>query len=598
MLNEKRKNKIILVVGIVVVLLLIWFIFIGPYVTFKAREKEVLNGAKRYYEINTSKLPTGTKIATISLKTLYEKDFVDSSPNSAYATNKCNIDKSFIKTRRENGQYKYYVYLECGMFKSDVDHEGPTIKLKGSDEMTLNRGEEYKEPGVESVKDNTDGEMDIKKVKIDSSKVNMNKNGTYQVTYKIKDSFQNETVKIRTIKVIQTLNSIVKKEAGGKTYQGSHEDGYIKIDEILFKIVGINDDGSVKVVSNDALASINYEGIDTWLNDYFYDKLSDKIKSYIVKSKWCNEQISNAENSMKCSKYSRKQNVGLLSISDYNKSKNSEGVYYLDDDDTVWILNKKDDKNAWVHTYTNEETGQIENYKNVDIDNIYGIKPSLNLKKDSIISAGSGSITNPYTLKGNKKNSKKGEKISSAKVGSYIDYSGYTWRVIGKQSDETTNIIMTSSIGTKDNLYYTNFDIKAGSYNPNKKTNIGYKIVNDISTYIKTNYFVNKEIGVPSYKDKVSYGYKDNIKKYKVRLAATSLFDLFSNDTTGGSTSWYRESLNNKMITYINPLSGTAKAYTYDEMDEYSIRVVGYLLKDIVIKDGNGTQENPYQLTK
>lgn len=598
MLNEKRKNKIILVVCVIVVLLLIWFIFIQPYLTFKSREKEVLSGAKRYYEINSSKLPTGTKLATLSLKTLYEKDFIDSSPNSVFATNKCNVDKSFVKVRRENGEYQYYVYLECGMFKSNVDHEGPTIKLKGDEEMTLNRGDKYEEPGVESVKDNTDGVMDIKNVTIDSSKVNTNKNGTYEVTYKIKDSFNNETTKVRTIKVIQTLNSIVKKEAGGDTYQGIHEDGYIKIDEILFKIVGINDDGSVKVVSNDALASINYEGIDTWLNDYFYNKLSDTVKKYIVKSKWCNEEISNADTSMKCSKYSRKQNVGLLSILDYNKSKNSEGVYYLTDDNSVWTLNKRDNKSAWIHTYINEETGQIENYKNIDINNIYGIRPTLNLKKDSIISAGNGSITNPYVLKGNKKNSKKGDKISSVKVGSYIDYSGYIWRVIGKDSDDTTNIIMTSSIGTKDNIYITNFDVKASSYNPNSQTNLGYKIVNDISKFIKTNYFANKEIEVSTYKNKVSYGQKDNIKKYKVRLAATSLFDLFSNDSGSGSTSWYRESLSNKMVAYINPLVGSAVDYTYDEMDEFSVRVVGYLLKDVAIKDGNGTQNNPYQLTK
>lgn len=598
MLNEKKKNKIILVVCIVVVILLIWFIFIEPYVTFKSREKEVLNGAKRYYEINASKLPTGTKLATLSLKTLYEKDFVDSSPNSVYATNKCNVDKSFVKVRRENGKYKYYVYLECGLFKSEIDHEGPTIKLKGDEEITLSRGEKYKEPGVESVKDNTDGEMDVKKVTIDSSKVNTTKNGTYEVTYKIKDSFDNETIKVRTIKVIQTLNNIVKKEAGGDTYQGTHEDGYIKIDEILFKIVGINDDGSVKVVSDDALASINYEGIDTWLNDYFYNKLSDTVKKYIVKSKWCNEEISNAETSTKCSKYSKKQNVGLLSISDYNRSKNSEGVAYLTDSYGVWTYNKKNDKEAWVKAYINIANSENYDTKEMSIDEIMSIKPALNIKKDTIISKGNGTSTNPYRLKGNVKNGKKGDKISNVKTGTYINYSGYTWRVIGKDDDGTTQVSMMEEVKGSDGVYATEFDTSTSSYQPNRSTNLGYKIVNDISSYVKTSYFENKKITIPAYKDKIFYSDKPKGKDYKVKLMASSVFELYSSTKNVTVTSWLRESLNNKKIAYVTTPSLGISSIEYEANTTFAVSLTGYLNKDIVIRDGSGTLEDPYKLTR
>lgn len=598
MLNEKRKNRIILVVSIAVVVLLIWFIFIQPYITFKSREKEVLNGAKRYYEINASKLPTGTKLSTLSLKTLYEKDFVDSSPNSVYATNKCNIDKSFVKVRKENGEYQYYVYLECGLFKSSVDHEGPTIKLKGDEEITLNRGDKYEDPGIESVKDNTDGTMDIKKVTVDSSKVNTNKNGTYEVTYKIKDSFNNETVKVRTIKVAQTLNSVVKKEAGGDTYQGTHEDGYLKIDEILFRIVGINDDGSVKVVSNDALASINYEGIDTWLNDYFYNKLSDSVKKHIVKSKWCNGEISNAESTMKCNKYSRKQNVGLLSISDYNKSKNSEGEAYLNDNYGTWTYNKKNGKEAWVKSYIDPIDSKGYDIKEVPLDEIMAIKPALNIKKDSIISKGNGTSSNPYQLKGNVKNGRKGDKISIVKTGSYISYSGYMWRVIGANEEGATQVSMMEEVKGSDGVYSTTYDTSKSSYQPNRSTNIGYKITNDISSYVKTSYFENKTVTIPSYKDKISYSDKPEGKDYKVKLVASSVFELYSGTKNITVTSWLRESLSNKKIAYVTTPSLGIATMEYDKTTTFAVSLTGYLNKDIVIRDGSGTLEDPYTLTK
>lgn len=587
MLNEKKKNKIILLVCIAVVVLLVWFIFIGPYVTFKSREKEVLNGAKRYYEINASKLPTGTKVATLSLKTLYDKDFVDSSPNSVYATNKCNIDKSFVKVRKENGEYKYYVYLECGLLKSDVDHEGPTIKLKGDEEITLSRGDKYEELGVESVKDNTDGVMDVKKVTIDSSKVNTTRNGTYEATYKIKDSFNNETVKVRTIKVIQTLNNIVKKEAGGDTYQGTHEDGYIKIDEILFKIVGINDDGSVKVVSNDALAAVDFDGVNTWLDDYFYDKLSDNIKKYIVKSKWCDESVSNPENTTKCGKYGKKRNVGLLSVSDINNSKDSENNYYLNSQGEMWTYNTKSKNQAISYTnskFTDQKTSEM-----------LLIYPTLNIKKDTYISKGTGSADNPYVIRGTTKSAKVGDLISEAKVGAYINYSSYLWRVIGKEKDGTTKVIMDDIVKMGNESFYTRFSNGSkATFDTSQEGNLGYALVNNASNYVKTSLFISEKREILNYTNGIGYKKDTDKKTYNSKLTLPSMYDLFS--TTIDNDYWYANYSNKANRYCYMHYSGSVFCSEYDITEQKGIRISANLKKDISIKSGSGTIASPYIL--
>ena len=67
MLNEKQRNRVVVIAIVVIFLLLLWTIFLGPFLSFKKHEKELLDGAKRYYDINSTKLPTGTKIGTISL---------------------------------------------------------------------------------------------------------------------------------------------------------------------------------------------------------------------------------------------------------------------------------------------------------------------------------------------------------------------------------------------------------------------------------------------------------------------------------------------------------------------------------------------------
>ena len=40
---------------------------------------------------------------------------------------------------------------------------------------------------------------------------------------------------------------------------------------MLFRIVGLNSDGSVKLISAEAVGTVNYDDINTWLNDYYYE---------------------------------------------------------------------------------------------------------------------------------------------------------------------------------------------------------------------------------------------------------------------------------------------------------------------------------------
>lgn len=60
-LSEKNKKRIKIVIACVVLVLLVFFLVVSPYMKFKRNEKQMINAAKRYYEINTRSLPTGEK---------------------------------------------------------------------------------------------------------------------------------------------------------------------------------------------------------------------------------------------------------------------------------------------------------------------------------------------------------------------------------------------------------------------------------------------------------------------------------------------------------------------------------------------------------
>ncbi len=588
-MSEKNKKKITISLIVVIAVALIWFLIISPLIEFKKSEKEVLNAGKRYFEVNKTYLPTGNRIKTISLKTLYNKDFIKEDIKVPNSSSMCDENESWVKVQKKNNEYNYNVYLKCGIYSSKVDHKGPTITLKGENEITVNKGDKFKDPGIASVSDNTDGKIDTKQVKVDSN-VNINKNGTYEIKYSIKDSFDNKTEVIRTVKVVQILDKIVKKETDKTNYyKGNDNNNYIKLDGILFKIVGLNEDGSVKVTSSEPLAFVDYNSVDTWLNDYFYDKLSDNVKKYIkTDSKWCNEVISNTDNYTKCNKYGKKKAVGLLSVADVNNSKDKDGNSNLGTWQYSWLGNSK--KSKLLKSGSNSMKIQEEN-KNT----LTGIRPTINLKTNLEISSGSGEASSPYLLKGRKKSLKAGEKISEAMTGEYILYSGYTWRVIGKESDGTTKIVMNESLEMNYQVITTIFDKKNSYYNPTQKTNIGYKIANDVNSYINVNLFDKKSINVNLYKKYINYSEKTKVKQYKTKIEEVSLFDLYSPSTV--SNHWFRESTSNGLAYMNSPLTDVSEEKIINGSTGL-IKLTANLNKNVSVKKGNGLITNPYNLVK
>lgn len=85
------------------------------------------------------------------------------------------------------------------------DIEKPVIKLSGESEMTVYLGGTYEEPGYE-VNDNCDKDLK-EKVKVEGS-VDTSKEGTYEITYKVKDSSENETKVTRKVSVFNNKGII------------------------------------------------------------------------------------------------------------------------------------------------------------------------------------------------------------------------------------------------------------------------------------------------------------------------------------------------------------------------------------------------------
>ena len=318
MKKGKVKRNVTLIIVIAVILFVVWFLIVYPLIDFNKKEESVLDASKKYYEKNINLLPEEESMSTVKLRTLLEQKYVGTI-KSTYGSEYCDVDSSWVKVKRKSGKYSYYVYLDCGKMKSSIDHEGPDIKLKGESTIEIEKGSTYNDQGIESIIDNTDGKMDTSKVTVDGS-VNTKKIGTYTITYTVVDSFENKSTVKRVVKVIQTLNKVVSSDTDkDNLYKGNVNNNYIEFSNMLFRIVGLNSDDSVKLISAEAVGTVNYDDINTWLNDYYYEHLTSKAKKYVVKGSYCNSTIKESDvGNVKTCKAGKKLNVGLLSVSDYN----------------------------------------------------------------------------------------------------------------------------------------------------------------------------------------------------------------------------------------------------------------------------------------
>lgn len=599
---DKKKYKYYKIAGVVIVVVLfLWFLVIYPFITFKGYENQVEKAARRYFELNDNQLPTGTRIKTLSVQELFDQAYLQDDFYVPLTKSPCSITESWVKVRREDGEYKYYTYLKCGVISSVVDHKGPEITLNGEEEITLDRGATYEELGVKSVVDNSDGKLNVDDVKIDASDVDMNTPGTYEVKYSINDSLNNKGEATRKVKVVSRLENVVKEDTGDSgVYSGNVTNNYMMFSGMLFRILGVDGD-NVKIVAEQDVSNVNYDAIDKWL-DYYYEHIPSDSRKYIVKNKYCNMTLTdeNVASVTDCDSYTKEANVSILSATDLNKATAADGTNYLYPQSMSWIRNEKNENEAYTTRsfYYGTTTKYMSFNKNYNL----GVRPVLTIKGDSLIVNGDGSFENPYSI-GDFTKGKAKDKVNTRQSGEYISYSGMLWRIVDAQDDGTTKVIADATLSNNGVFVTARYDTddEVNVYNPKQNGNVGYFINNNTTEYIDMDYFVNKEIEVPIYKKAIKYGNESSTKKYKVRLAAPDIYEMFTAaDFHAQNTSsyWFINSSRRENTKAVMAEIGTVLYGDLYNYANYGVRPVGFLDKNCTIVRGDGSYNNPYIISK
>ncbi|HHT38637.1 MAG TPA: hypothetical protein GXZ95_04400 [Mollicutes bacterium] len=298
------------------------------------------------------------------------------------------------------------------------------------------------------------------------------------------------------------LKDIITKDLKGKSikyqngayYKGTNEtinNNYLWFSGQEYRIMGINSDGTIKLVTSLPVVSISW-GKPTkadyvnsyarkWLNilpeesklkdEYegvFYKSLNrpDLIKEY---SFCIGSQDPTSDIDTTCNT-KVKDKIGLLTWWEYvTAGPNKDGTEsYLDIKDRIMFstTDSRSNDKILVTDYTGSIfiAGDSKEYLSKPLNYGYtvsGIRPVINLIKTVSIASGSGTKNDPYRITGDESGIK-GDLLTSRYAGEYINIGKNKYRIVSKDIEGHIKVVSDTrvkSTGTIKKDVYTYFDI-------------------------------------------------------------------------------------------------------------------------------------------
>ena len=478
------------------------------------------------------------------------------------------------------------------------------------------------------------------------------------------DEWNNVFASIK-VNVMGTTNAIVKDIATFKemvlteksnTYieedniiylSGSKTDvnfNYVWYSGKLWRITAINKDGTMKMITDDAITTISYgsdinfydisKKDDTsytgsymyqWLNEDFLDTLYNYQNIIVEDSTW-NITNSNASSIsaistklpettlIKNSTIGKNTPVGLLNSYEYYMSyKNtSYGLGYLNIGYYWWLLNPYSSSDVW-----SVNNGGNAYYFNPS--DTFGARPSINLKSNIQLSGGSGTKDDPYTISGDKEQPTISTTLLNTRtVGEYV--------VFDEDGDSSTKELYRI-VGIEDGKTKLNKNdyIKSGTTSLSKKfstsTTYGSGTSDDYWDYYLNNTWYNSLASI-SMLDKGTYYIKAMSGSYKNSLCNTNNTTETTKNCVKTTSIWnsgyvglprYGEMFASQQgngygsssgIWLITPYGSSSvwdvgnggDAGSFNPSNTYGARPSINLKSNIVITGGSGTKTDPFTI--
>jgi hypothetical protein len=296
--------------------------------------------------------------------------------------------------------------------------------------------------------------------------------------------------------------------------------------------------------------------------------------------------------------------VGLLNIYEYQMSYTGAtyGTGYLNNGLIWWTLTPYD---ASIVRYV---------YYNGDADydsptNACGVRPSINLKSSVIISGGSGTETDPYTLSGDT-SAATNDLLNTRKSGEYVTFDGGSYRIVDVE-DSTTQLVSSEPLKESGSFTTKAFDSNSTTtvlYTPTSSTNIGYYLNNDWYNSISSTYqtmivdgiWYLGTVGDANYSlskcTTAGINCTKNATSVTAKVGLLRLGEELSGQFTSSGNNATYWLLTPYSASYVRGVCSNGSAYYGGPTYTVGVRPSINLKSSVKITGGAGTKSNPYTI--
>ena len=378
-------------------------------------------------------------------------------------------------------------------------------------------------------------------------------------------------------------------DSNGSYFKGNVNNNYVLFGNKLFRIIRINNDNTVKMVTENYVSSFmwgeesNYQNsnIRNWLektgedtSGIYYDILPD-VNKYLVKTVYTEDIMKGSKVNIAKSEY--KDYVTLLTINDYILSSGKSG--YLNNGKMFFLLGyNEENSNLYV-----ESDGSIQSCDSLEG---FGIRPVITLKKNTLVTSGSGTMEDPYVI-----DVGQDDKF----IDKYVSLGGELWKVYDNKSGilRLYKYGYATINGSDIMLPYTSSSNNITSiFNPGEIGNIGYVLNTEyLNSLSYKELLLDTDFYIGEISDDVGYSYKNiYLNKVTCKIGLLNIFDYNSNN-------YFDDYFHVNTTSEVGSMQYNVS--TLGLLTESDVREVKHVAPVIsinsnVIKGGSGLENDPY----
>ncbi len=399
-----------------------------------------------------------------------------------------------------------------------------------------------------------------------------------------KDEISEKNSLAKVLKESNEKNENFKSVNGQNYFTGDEEKNYLLFSNILWRIVKLNDDNSLTVISDKAITSLAFgksesyidSEIYNWLNktDKEYSGILEKAlnKDYLQKTVTCASKIDELTNTP-CTEENNDNYFTLLSVADYLNVGSKDS--YLANEEYFYLSNMTTENKTWY----------IDDAGNGKIgtgNDVIGIRPVITIKANADYISGDGTKDNPYTI----------EKENSL-FGSYVKLGNEVWRVY-EINDTTLRLMLNDYLKVNGSNLTYRYSNSSSYHNDTASGSIAYYLNKDFLNSLSYKDKI-KEIKWPNgyYNSTTDYDYTNALKaEVDTKVALMSVGNIFLNPDLSNYFTMTGSKEKASMVYIV-----TEDKRIYPRQIGSSVNVVPTISIDkSILTKGNGTKDSPFEM--